>query len=89
MTKYGDGGAAFPIHGIDAPIEFGMTLRDYFAALAMHAELNTAGANKGAAKALNAGAQRDGHTVEDHIAYNAYGVADAMLKIRQQSVGDR
>lgn len=56
-----------------------ITTRNLFAAFAMHAELNTAGAHTAPAKALRDAARESGRTVEQQIAFNAYSVADAML----------
>lgn len=64
------------------PVE-GMTLRDYFAAKAMHAEVNTAGAVEEAAVALCKAAECAGRSIPDQIAHNAYMLADAMLKARE------
>lgn len=59
----------------------GMSLRDAFAMKAMHAEIVTCGVPGEAADAmLNAMDPND--TVEEHIAKNAYRMADAMLKER-------
>lgn len=93
-----DGGPAFPqtneqrysdpVHGvirqsdINGPAEAGMSLRDYFAAKAMHAEIVTAGALEGPRDALVEAACAAGRDVEDQIAFNAYRLADAMLRER-------
>lgn len=88
-----DGGAAFPrpagwngLNSIDEhsgnDAEEGMSLRDYFAAKAMHAELNTAGALEGPRDALVEAATKAGRSVEDQIAFNSYELADAMLRGR-------
>lgn len=63
------GGLAFPLpatewHGSD----FGMTMRDYFAAKAMQGELS----------------KSDGYELPKSIAKHAYEVADAMLKEREK-----
>lgn len=90
-----DGGSAFPrplsvSHGSVADHQYsaceqdGMSLRDYFAAKAMHAELNTAGAFEGPAQALADEAARTGRTIEQQIAFNAYKLADAMLAEREK-----
>lgn len=69
-----DGGPAFPaweLNGAGNPKMtcFGMTLRDYFAAKAMQAEI------------VNQGLEgRDA----EHIAGMAYEMADAMLKVRSK-----
>jgi len=77
--------AAFPVTFTDksgqiAPTYPGMSLLDYFSAFAMHAELNSSGANHHAAKALMDAAKRKGLTVEQRIAENAYRLAEAMMK---------
>lgn len=89
MSENKDGGPAFPLTGLRAEYE-GMSLRDYFAARAMHAELVTAGALEGPRDALVEAAEEAGQTVEQRIAFNAYRLADAMLKAREQAqTGER
>ena len=73
---------AFPIHGTDGPIDYGMELRDYFAAHLAAAEVASAGANIDAAKALAEAADENDQTIEERIAFNAYRIADAMLAER-------
>jgi hypothetical protein len=70
---------AFPRPGFDQPagLQDGMTLRDYFAAAALPAII-TAVAAKDHTPAVNL----EGATVEERIAYDAYKVADAMLRVR-------
>lgn len=83
MSAEHDGGSAFPVNATERTHgTTGMSLRDYFAAQAMHAELNTAGMKRGPAVALKRQADLSGRTVEAQIAYNAYVVADAMLDER-------
>lgn len=85
--RFKDGGAAFPNVGFKADakgvvyaIEWrGMSQRDFFAAVAMHAELVTAGALEGARDAFQQGMAEHGHTVEQHLAFNAYNAAEAMV----------
>lgn len=90
-----DGGAAFPLFFPEAknPVgkilrsreeSAGMSLRDYFAAKAMQAEMITtfSDATPAAAEAFSKGAAEAGHTVKEHLAYNAYQIADAMLAER-------
>lgn len=83
-----DGGPAFPrpasvdVRGESVWDELGMSLRDYFAARFAHAEIVTAGAVQDSAKQLVTGAQAAGHTIEEHVAYNAYRLADAMIAER-------
>jgi hypothetical protein len=87
-----DGGPAFP-GGLSekdgAAIQGGMSLRDYFAAKAMQAEMITtfSDATPQSADAFIKGCLRDGHTAEEHLASNAYKVADAMLKAREATHG--
>lgn len=50
-----------------------------FAGLAMHAELNTAGQNEEAAVALSSAADAEGQSLNERIAENALGLADAMI----------
>lgn len=89
--RINDGGPAFPFdYGVPETEDHpgyqashpGMSLRDYFAAKAMHAELNTAGQHKAAAIALKAAAEQAGQTIEQRIAFNAYALADAMIAAR-------
>lgn len=68
------GGPAFPAHHFDlAEGEHGMTLRDYFAAQAMHALLVSLEAGKEQQAAL--------------IPRTAYDIADVMLKAREEDNG--
>jgi hypothetical protein len=72
------GGPAFPYSFPDGRkddynVAYGMTLRDYFAAKAMHAALMTVKPQKG-------------NTMDDvvtHAATTAYLISDAMLKARE------
>lgn len=92
MATPDDGGPAFPrqhavVDANDLAFKLGhpgMSLRDYFAAKAMHAELVTAGALDGPAMALAQAALEAGQTIPERIAFNAYVLADAMLKARQK-----
>ena len=64
------GGAAFPyaaVHGCNG--EYGMTLRDYFAAKAMAALVVV---------------YTDDKAIVDEYSQRAYAIADAMLKARQE-----
>jgi hypothetical protein len=83
-----DGGPAFPFtercgDGSHYHSHSGMTLRDYFAAKFAHAELMTCGVPGKACNALIAAAANAGRKVETQIAFNAYEMADAMLKARE------
>lgn len=71
------GGTAFPLPLGSETVEGqeGMTLRDYFAAKAMHGYISTA-----AAPCIIGGL--DG--AEDELAKGAYKMADAMLRARGQ-----
>lgn len=93
-----DGGPAFPrpmgnngyadVEDHDSNSEQeGMSLRDYFAAKAMHAELVTAGALPDPAEALSRAATEAGQTIVERIAFNSYQLADAMLAERAKSGG--
>ena len=62
----------------------GMSIRDYFAAKAMHAELVTT-THEPSADALVKAAVLANHSVEQHIAFNAYKLADAMLAERDKA----
>ena len=73
MTKEKNGGSAFPCDSNSAYWErSGMTLRDYFAAKAMQAQLT----------AFWALETHHGWS-SDEIAQEAYAMADAMLKGRE------
>lgn len=74
MSEIKDGGAAFPVP--EPGIETGMTLRDYFAAKAMHAIYMRFGGGP------SAGNDYDGCLT--HAAKDAYAMADAMLKAREE-----
>lgn len=74
MNTDKDGGNAFPIPGLQDDPDFnGMSLRDYFAAKAMHGWLSSYGPD-------------DRHPVTagdaDSVAQRAYAMADAMLAAR-------
>jgi hypothetical protein len=78
MNTANDGGPAFPVTPTDrsgqiAPTEFGMSLRDYFAAKAMQTLL---GSEYTSEHGLHEGWQRA-------MSYEAYQVADAMLAARE------
>jgi len=76
---FNGGGAAFPRTGVgnaghsyDVPAQDGMSLRDYFAAKAMHAIMLHPSSNG-----------KDSYD----IAMNAYDIADAMLAERANAKG--
>lgn len=62
-------------------------LRDRFAERAMHAELATAGALPDAAEAMQEAAAAAGRSIEQHIAANAYAIAQAMMQERARIAG--
>jgi len=66
----------------------GMSLRDYFAAEAMHAELMTCGVPGEACEAMLDAADKAGRSPELHMAMNAYEMADAMLRARFATTKD-
>ena len=78
MSEINTGGPAFPMSGFDmrhgqpvqAVYQHGMTLRDYFAAKAMQGWLANSKTNYGAGY--------------ETLAAVFYGMADAMLKAREQ-----
>jgi hypothetical protein len=89
-----DGGPAFPKTGTfhaNGPAEYdsedqdGMSLRDWFAGKAMQAEMITtfSDATPGAADAFSEAAAAAGRTPNEHLAANAYAIADAMLRARK------
>ena len=69
MSEKNDGGPAFPIGSTPEEWGNGMTLRDYFAAKAMQGMVS---------------AEFAGNVTTDYWAEEAYKVADAMLKARQE-----
>lgn len=74
-----------PGNGFTEVRETGMTLRDFFAAFAMHAEfLSDASGDEEVARAFIEGAQKHGHTIQQHLAFNAYEIADAMIAERER-----
>lgn len=71
MSKTNDGGPAFPIDGEAFRSDYtGMTLRDYFAAMAMQSYLS--------------GPHFDGGWTDEEIASWSYKTADAMLRAREE-----
>lgn len=57
----------------------GLTIRQYYAAKAMQAEIHTACISKANAVALAREANKTTRTIEQQIAFNAFLIADAML----------
>ncbi len=72
------GGPTFPLHPVCMKGQEGMTLRDYFAAKALQSML--------AAYPCQAISQEDGGIQADYeaVAGDAYEIADAMLKAREE-----
>ena len=72
------GGHAFPVPNMvqDGYIQYGMTLRDYFAAKAMQALLGCA--------EWRANLDDENNSPSEFTAFSAYEMADAMLKARNQ-----
>lgn len=60
-------------------VEGGLTKRELFAAIAMHAEFLSCGSLEGPARALAAAAKKAGQTPVQRMAINAIEVADALL----------
>lgn len=97
MSNTYDGGPAFPTaeyttmvggkqHTIYPPMP-GMTLRDYFAAKAMQAEMVTtfSDVTPDSANAFLDAAKAAGRSITEHLAHNAYRIADAMLNERAKA----
>jgi hypothetical protein len=76
MAIIDDSGGAFPIHGNDGPIDYGMSLRDYFAGQALVGIATSIPEER--SKLIRDGVQ--GGMIEASI---AYVLADAMLKVRR------
>ena len=78
-----DGGAAFPISIIDqghpTALANGMTLRDYFAGMALQGLLTQ---NSQVSSAWINLSRTEGHAVSTLMALMVYELADAMLKAR-------
>ena len=80
MSEPKDGGSAFPNDGSHANNhpEGGMSLRDWFAGLAMQASF----AGHGAQQLADRDDRYDETNWSEVVAANAYEMADAMLKAR-------
>lgn len=71
MSTEKDGGSAFPSHGTMGEVtQDGMTLRDYFAAQALAGMMSRHAAGQGAVG------------WQEHAAWDAYSIANAMLAER-------
>jgi hypothetical protein len=89
-ARIDDGGPAFPKDEYYEEKRHdqtnGMSLRDYIATKAMHAEILTSASDltPKACDALIEAAGEAGRDVIDQIAFNAYAMADAMLRARKK-----
>ena len=94
--KAATGGPAFPSleiyeswdsdkgkYAVQSDTATGMTLRDYFAAKAMHGEI-VSSTDSDSLHELCLAALKANQTVVERIAFNAYRMADAMLKERER-----
>lgn len=82
-----DGGPAFPVPGLHrGDYNNGMTLRDYFAAKAIPGVIAALKKDLNGALDFNLSSDDDGEPSVDAIlvAEDAYGVADAMLRVRDR-----
>lgn len=79
------GGPAFPSHGSMGEVAHeGMTLRDYFAAKAMHALMTEP--QWGGSRSMVSEWAKDSRTKPgspERYAFTAYAMADALLKARE------
>jgi len=73
-----DGGAAFPLMHEDGSYQGGMSLRDYFAALALQGFCSNPDLNKAAVML-----DRNPEQVRAAYVKSAYAAADEMLKVRR------
>ncbi len=81
-----DGGPAFPTNPhVDGTRYNGMSLRDWFAGMAMQGILSAAN-NEETCGAILKTAQASNRSLREHIANNSYGIADAMLVERQKGM---
>lgn len=86
MSAQNNGGPAFPHPDYLASGWEGMSLRDYFAAKAMHALMTEPSWGNGSSSMVHAWA-KDSRTkpgTPERYALVAYEMADAMLKAREQ-----
>lgn len=80
MSEKNDGGSAFSVTHVNNPR--GMSLRDYFAAAAMHGIVSSA--SEKTKETWSKASRLCGTTVEGFIAATAYDHADAMLSERDK-----
>ena len=68
-------------------IDEGISLRDHFAGLAMQAEMITtfSDATPESAQSFQEAAVSLGHDMFQHLAFNSYRIADAMLAARKET----
>lgn len=78
----------YPIPDLNMhPGPFGLTKRELFAVIAMHAEFSSCGGNQAAAYELAAAAAKAEQTIEQRIAHNALRVADALIAALTDDLG--
>ena len=79
MSEKNDGGPAFPLQVEDRDqhegSQYGMSLRDYFAGQVIGSLVHACAADT----------RKEGMSYEEHIARNAYEIADAMLNEREKT----
>ena len=81
MSKRDDGGPAFPVSQYsEFPGLHGMTLRDWFAGMALQGMLS----DYETVRSAKSGADRIGITFQEQCANMAYESADAMLEARNK-----
>lgn len=76
MSEINDGGQAFPISDASGPLQYGLTIRDWFAGKALTALIHSH--------------KPDYDSIDDlelHYARRSYDYADAMIKARDTSGG--
>lgn len=78
MNEFNNGGAAFPVSGIDL-VEDGMTLRDYFAAKALQGILSSEECQHSGSEAYSINVEYNRRWVKRN-AKAAYSLADAMIE---------
>lgn len=89
MDKPKDGGTAFPTPDLIYPngeIQYGqngMSMRDWFAGMALAGELASFSTHDSCAASAKA-ALESGIEIEEQIAFNCYSLADAMLAARER-----
>jgi len=86
MRTINDGGQAFPVQVTVSPmgIPFPGNLRDWFAGQALMGELTAASIDGNHFKLWCVAADTEGVSMAEHIAREAYDMADAMLAEREK-----